>query len=136
MYNRSYGQRRPPTIPQNYSGNAFYRVPPEQLRPDPPPVCESECEPKPDAPSPPPCEQECVEKTACGCEKEGCDCRPDSFEKPHGSLPSLPFFGGRGKLFPRGIGGEELLILALILITSSSDESNDLLFFLVLLLFC
>ncbi len=46
----------------------------------------------------------------------------------------FPNFGG--KLFPRGIGNEELLILALILTTSQSDNQNDILFYLILLLFC
>lgn len=130
MYNRAYGQRRPPTLPQNYSGNAFYRVPPEQLRPDPPPEDDNRCECEPERQ----CEQE-QPSVDCSCEKECCECRHDECEKGK-SLSGLPFFKNRGRLFPRGIGTEELLILALILITSSGDENNDLFFFLILLLFC
>jgi hypothetical protein len=137
MYNRSYGQRRPPTIPQNYSGNAFYRVPENERRPDPPPP-----------PTPPPCDcEECAQvcecenscechgKEDCKCEKECCTCQTNEHEKPaESNRPTLPFLGG--KLFPRGIGGEELLILALILVASSGEQDNDLIFFLILLLFC
>ena len=130
MYNRSYRQRRPPTIPINYSGNAFSRTPPEKGNFDVMPI-----------PSPPMIEvtpTECEEKHADKCEKE-CD---DHNEKPsecgnredsakHNFLSGL--FGG--KLFPRGIGSEELLLLALIILVSQSGEADDLLIYLAILLF-
>ena len=119
MYNRSHGRRRPPTVPQNYSGNAFYRVPYEEKVPS-----EAEC---PETPKEP-CTFEC-DPSECECEKD----KVPQILKPQ-SKDLLPILGG--KLFPHGIGNEELLILALILITAGNEECTDLLLCLVLLLFC
>ena len=124
MYNRSHGRRRPPTIPQNYSGNAFYRIPYEEK-----PPTETECRELP--PEPEPCVSECECPSQDECSDE-CKCKIT--EPPHEARPSLPFLGG--KLFPHGIGNEELLILALILITAGNEDCTDLLLCLVLLLFC
>ncbi len=131
MYNRSHGRRRPPTVPQNYSGNAFYRIPYEEK-----PPTEAECREIPSRPEPCETEPGCPVCDEQKCERE-CEC-----EKKHPPLLppsdpqklSLPFFGG--KLFPHGIGNEELLILALILITSGNEDCTELLLCLVLLLFC
>lgn len=132
MYNRSHGRRRPPIVPQNYSGNAFYRIPYEEK-----PPTEAECREIPDPP-PVPCEpeRECpvCDGKPCECECEREKERPPILPPLHSQKPSLPFLGG--KLFPHGIGNEELLILALILITSGNEDCTDLLLCLVLLLFC
>ena len=120
MYNRSYRQRRPPTVPINYSGNAFERGAPERgnfdVMPIPaPPIIEASFEESPH-------EDIKEEKRPETCEKKE--------EKPN-FLSGL--FGG--KLFPRGIGSEELLLLALIILVSQSGEADDLLIYLVVLLF-
>jgi hypothetical protein len=111
----------------NYSGNAFERFTPEKgnfdVMPIPPIACEtvSECD--------------CLEKEKCEsvrdekCEKiDKCD-KCEEKGKPN-FLSGL--FGG--KLFPRGIGNEELLLLALILIVAQSGEADELLIYLVILL--
>ena len=147
MYNRSYGQRRPPRIPQNYSGNAFspsgsVQIPqshPQPPTPSPPPEpdeirCNDTCERSPSpqggmfalppAPSPLPPEDDCG-----GCEgavRESCECREEPKPKPHA-------------LFPNGIGDEEMLILGLILLLSQGGgecDAGEVIPFLVLLLFC
>ena len=135
MYNRSHGRRRPPIVPQNYSGNAFYRIPYEEKPPADAefhevPPCETERERQERCESSPPCECECE------CERE-CECKSGHapiLQPIHSQKPSLPFLGG--KLFPHGIGNEELLILALILITAGNEDCSDLLLCLILLLFC
>lgn len=119
MYNRQYGQRRPPNPPQNYSGNAFYRVPQVELPPPPPQ------EEAPELPL-------IVEDEPIVHDKEDERSAPSTHEQPQRS--PLPLFGG--KLFPRGLGSEELLILALILMTAQSEDQNDILLYLILLLFC
>ena len=119
MYNRSYRQRRPPTVPINYSGNAFERGAPERgnfdVMPIPvPPIVEASFEESP--------REDIKEEKRCEtCEKKE--------EKPN-FLSGL--FGG--KLFPRGIGNEELLLLALILLVAQSGEADELLIYLVILL--
>ncbi len=147
MYNRSYGQRRPPRIPQNYSGNAFspsgsVQIPqshPQPTTPPPPPEpdeirCNDACERSPSpqggmfalppAPSPLPPENDCG-----GCKdavREPCECREEQKPKPH-------------SLFPNGIGDEEMLILGLILLLSQGGgecDAGEVIPFLVLLLFC
>ncbi len=120
MYNRQHGQRRPPTVPQNYSGNAFYRVPYSEPEPAEEPLPMPEPEP--------------VEAVFDASECEECGTCPPH-DGPQAPSSSLPFNLG-GKLFPRGLGSEELLILALILMTSQSEDGNEILFYLILLLFC
>ncbi len=122
MYNRQHGQRRPPTIPQNYSGNAFYRVPYTEPEPviEPPALPILLAEPEPIVE--PPVECEFCENTA------------SPVETPEPTKPPLLNLGG--KLFPRGLGNEELLIIALILMASQSEDGNEILFYLILLLFC
>lgn len=122
MYNRQYGQRRPPSPPQNYSGNAFYRVPPSEISVSPL-----------DEPN------EVIQQTndiAFAVQEEERHDQRDIESPPEipSAKHSLPMFGG--KLFPRGLGSEELLILALILMTSQSEDQNDILLYLILLLFC
>lgn len=114
MYNRAYGQRRPPHLPENYSGNAFYRVPIEKEEDK-----KETCQLPEEAPC---CEPPCAD-----------DPPSEKREETKGGL--LPAISGR--LFPRGLGGEELLILALILITSQSEgeKDSDLAPLLLLLLF-
>ena len=124
MYNRSHGRRRPPVVPGNYSGNAFYRVPYEEK----PPISVEpveECEVRPSCED---IECECFEECEREKEEKHCDVKP-IHEKS-----TLPFLSG--KLFPHGLGNEELLILALILITAGNEDCTDLLLCLVLLLFC
>lgn len=137
MYNRRYGQRRPlPTVPQNYSGNAYYRVRPPfaEMQASPPPSHQAaenadasiiEAPPSHDCPY---CEQN---EAPPVCEE---DDAPSSLPNDR-NKPSLPF-SFAGKLFPNGLGSEELLILAVMLITSqNNNEDNDIFLFLVLLLF-
>ena len=125
MYNRSYRQRRPPTVPINYSGNAFDRQPLERgnfdVMPIPPAECETVCE---------------EEKYESVCEKR-CDiCNDDADKEKCEEKGKLNFLSGLfgGKLFPRGIGNEELLLLALILLVAQSGEGDELLIYLVILL--
>ncbi len=113
MYNRQHGQRRPPAVPQNYSGNAFYRVP--YTEPEP------ELEPLP-VPEPELADVQDLEAAPIPSE-------PVVPEK-------APLFNIGGKLFPRGLGNEELLILALILMTSQGENGNEILLYLIFLLFC
>ncbi len=67
-------------------------------------------------------------------ECERCESRLPS-DEPKETKKGLPFNFG-GKLFPRGLGNEELLILALILMTSQSEDGNEIFLYLILLLFC
>ena len=124
MYNRSYRQRRPPTVPINYSGNTFERFPPEKGNFDVMPIPPIECETVSPTPS---CNDICeVEREKPSeCEKHG-----GRDQNPQNFLSGL--FGG--KLFPRGIGNEELLLLALILLVAQSGEADELLIYLVILL--
>lgn len=136
MYNRAYRQRRPPTVPINYSGNAFERSANERgnfdVMPIPsPPIVEASFKEQPfkEQPKEEPradireeTHKTMREKTE-ECEKREEKGRPDL-------LSGL--FGG--KLFPRGIGNEELLLFALILLVAQSGEADELLIYLVILL--
>lgn len=123
-YNRSYRHRRPPTVPINYSGNVFERPHVDRDNIDVMPI-----------PVEDPIVIETVEdppdfKTVQQ-ENEGATDPPrKTDEKKPNFLANL--FGG--KLFPRGIGNEELLLLALILLVAQSGESDELLIYLVILL--
>ena len=119
MYNRSYRQRRPPQIPMNYSGNAFERFSPEKGNFDVMPIPPVEREAMPTAP-------EFADEKYEKCENIE---KYEDKEKPN-FLSGL--FGG--KLFPRGIGNEELLLLALILLVAQSGDADELLIYLVILL--
>lgn len=136
MYNRSYGQRRPPRIPQNYVGNAF--DPPQSVQITPSEPEESErLQPKEETattqsglfalPAPPQkeeCEsEEKVGQGACKTCEKPCE---EHKRKPH-------------SLFPAGVGDEELLILGLILLLSHGGgtcDAGEVIPFLMLLLFC
>lgn len=121
MYNRQYGQRRPPSPPQNYSGNAFYRVPASEISVSP-------VDEEVDALQMPN-EPEFIEQ-----EEQHDQRAPEREADTPPAKHALPIFGG--KLFPRGLGSEELLILALILMTAQSENQDDILLYLILLLFC
>lgn len=120
MYNRAFGQRRPPIIPDNYSGVAFGA---------PPPPPEDEKEPVaivPGLPAPPPpappsdgCCDTCNDSPPKR-EPKPCQCPPDIGSQ----LPIL------------GIGEQDLLIIILILLISQGDDVDGVLPYLVLLLFC
>ena len=129
MYNRSFRQRRPPQIPMNYSGNAFERFTPEKGNFDVMPI--------------PPIERETVhERTSCDGEIREAVCDKPFDNEKHEKTSKCEekektnllsgLFGG--KLFPRGIGNEELLLLALILLVAQSGEADELLIYLVILL--
>ena len=104
MYSRAYDRNRP-TIPSGYNGTAFSEETvtpalPSDRRPHEHP----EHGDRHHRPPMPPDEN-------CDC----CDCLPMKIEPPCGKKPPLPsIFGGR--LFPNGIGSEEILILGLILL--------------------
>ena len=107
VYKRSYGQRRPPLIPPNYSGNAFNTEPTFTDEPSP--------DVTPDT-------QEAIavpQSDERGAESES--------EKRTNASPF-------SDIFRSGIKSEELLLLALIFITAQS-ESNDVLPYLIMLLF-
>ena len=113
MYNRNY-EKRPPEIPSGYNGTAFSEEPTSPAPPFDPPR----------RPPTPPDEN-------CDC----CDCLPAKIEPPYGKKPPLPSIFG-GKLFPNGIGSEEILLLGLILLVSQSETETDALIYLIILLFC
>ena len=116
VYKRAYGQRRPPLIPPNYSGNAFRNeetVEPVNVEADEIKETQSADVREENVTSPPPPtvpDESAVEK------------RVKKSESPFTDLM-------RGTL-----GNEELLLLALIFITSQSGAS-DILPYLVILLF-
>ena len=124
MYNRSYGTRRPPKVPLNYSGNAFYRVPYEERREEPYKANMTDVKEEPEI-----CQEE-INVTECPCEHVG-ECPKETKECKKNGFPAIG-----GKLFPKGLGNEELLILAMILITSGEESNTELLLCLTLLLFC
>lgn len=114
VYKRAYGQRRPPLIPPNYSGNAFREDTAEEL----PPVSVGEADP--------PVEEELTkESTAPSVCASG---------EEHGESKTPKSVSPFSDLLRGGLGNEELLLLALIFITSQSGES-DILPYLVILLF-
>lgn len=121
MYNRAFGQRRPPIIPDNYSGVAFDGPPP------PPddgkePVAIVPGLPAPPPPAPPPSDSCCgtCKDPPSKSEPKPCQCAPDI-----NSQPAL-----------LGIGEQDLLIIALILLISRGNDVDGVLPYLVLLLFC
>ena len=128
VYKRAYGQRRPPLIPPNYSGNAFASG-------DRQAYGETESELKEDRENAAGCDRDvclsCEHAQSCA-EKE---CEDNCEKKEHAgscgekSLTQSPFPG----IFKNGIGSEELLILALIFMTANGGD--DILPYLVLLLF-
>ena len=107
VYKRSYGQRRPPLIPPNYSGNAFNT---ESAFTD---------EPAPDV-TPDTQEASAVPQS----DERGTESESEK------RTSASPF----SDIFRSGIKSEELLLLALIFITAQS-ESNDVLPYLIMLLF-
>ena len=125
MYSRAYDRNRP-TIPSGYNGTAFSE---ETLTPALPPERHEHSDrhhhpPMPPIPPLPPDEN-------CDC----CDCLPMKIEPPCGKKPPLPSIFG-GKLFPNGIGSEEILLLGLILLVSQNENDADALIYLIILLFC
>ena len=154
MYSRAYDRNRP-TIPSGYNGTAFsegavtpvlpdadYRQNREERKKYPerhervvdyddrrPPERHEhgdhgDHEDRHHRPPSPPDED-------CGC----CDCLPAKIEPPCGKKPPLPSIFG-GKLFPNGIGSEEILLLGLILLVSQNENDADVLIYLIILLFC
>lgn len=125
MYNRSYRQRRPPTVPINYSGNVFDRQAHERGNFDVMPIPHAERENERD-----------TEKCEAVCDTP-CDVRGGDIDRGKCDERGKPnFLSGLfgGKLFPRGIGNEELLLLALILLVAQSGDGDELLIYLVILL--
>ena len=106
MYKRAYGQRRPPLIPPNYSGNAFRQ---EELAVDASELDANDVSHVEEDVTPSPTEVDAVKK------------------ETRGASPFTDLLRG-------GLGNEELLILALIFLTSQSG-ADDLLPFLIILLF-
>lgn len=127
MYNRNY-EKRPPEIPSGYNGTAFSEEPtspaPSFDRRPPERHEHGDIGDRPHRPPTPPDEN-------CDC----CDCLPAKIEPPCGKKPPLPSIFG-GKLFPNGIGSEEILLLGLILLVSQSETETDALIYLIILLFC
>ena len=122
VYKRSYGQRRPPLIPPNYSGNAFS-------------VSESQ-EDISDAPS-----ERHAESDVLDTQNEH---GTSYFENAHGSevksdqatdasLPKSAFRTPQA-LFKSTLGNEELLLLAIIFLLFQSGESDVLPYLVMLLL--
>ena len=106
MYKRAYGQRRPPLIPPNYSGNAFR----QEEAVDNASLPDVNAEPR---------------------EEEQVMLPPSSDNEQKKETRTAPLFTD---LLRGGLGNEELLILALIFLVSQSG-GDDLLPFLVILLF-
>ena len=127
MYSRAYDRNRP-TIPSGYNGTAFSEESLTPALPDdrrPPERHEhGDHGERHHRPPTPPDEN-------CDC----CDCLPAKIEAPCGKKPPLPSIFG-GKLFPNGIGSEEILILGLILLVSQNENDADALIYLIILLFC
>ena len=123
-YNRSYRHRRPPTVPINYSGNAFERPHTDRDNIDVMPIPVEAPIAVETVEAPPTPETVETERESVATSSRQTD------EKKPNFLANL--FGG--KLFPRGIGNEELLLLALILLVAQSGESDELLIYLVILL--
>lgn len=110
----------------NYSGNAFERFTPEKGNFDVMPIPPVECETVP-------LSELCEDKK---CEEVCGKPRKDEKIEKREEVGKPNFLSGLfgGKLFPRGIGNEELLLLALILIVAQSGEADELLIYLVILL--
>ncbi len=125
MYTRIPSGRFPRgmRVPENYSGNAFRGIPPEQ---EMPPSKESE------PPAPPPEVENVREEIG--------DNPPSEPSEPHVPVGhTSPPFGLHlpFKLFSHGdgIGFEELLLIGLILLISQEGKNDDLVLLLILLLF-
>ena len=125
MYSRAYDRNRP-TIPNGYNGTAFSEetVTPALPLEHPERHEHGDRHHRPPLPPMPPDEN-------CDC----CDCLPMKIEPPCGKKPPLPSIFG-GKLFPNGIGSEEILLLGLILLVSQNENDADALIYLIILLFC
>ena len=106
MYKRAYGQRRPPLIPPNYSGNAFRQ---EDISSDASELDANGVSHVEEDVTPSPAELDVSKKETRG---------------------ASPF----AEMLRGGLGNEELLILALIFLTSQSG-ADDLLPLLIILLF-
>ena len=113
VYKRSYGQRRPPLIPPNYSGNAFS-------------VSESQ-EDISDAPSERHAESDVLDTQ----NEHGSEVKSD--QATDASLPKSAFRTPQA-LFKSTLGNEELLLLAIIFLLFQSGESDVLPYLVMLLL--
>lgn len=126
MYNRSYGQRRPPRIPQNYAGNAFGTQ--ESAQPPRSDADEDGCEGVREGQAEPARENsvppEACRKNEKAEDREPCGCRTE----PESHAP-----------VPKGKADDELLLLALILLLTQGGgerDAGEAVPLLVLLLFC
>lgn len=137
MYNRSYGQRRPPRIPQNYAGNAFGpqgSVPlPQPHIPEDPPK-ESPADPSSAGSSEPQGSIFALPAPPMQAPDEAFRTEEDPLREKVESQKPAPH-----PLLQKSLGDEELLILALILLLSQgggSGDAGEVIPFLILLLFC
>lgn len=125
VYKRAYGQRRPPLIPPNYSGNAFgaqYAAEEERVERVYGERVNAEAENGAGA--------ELIREQEKEINDEGAEANKGSAAKAEKSRET-PLFS---EIFRSGLGSEELLILALIFMTAQGG-GNDVLPYLVLLLF-